>query len=148
TNIPCVTGSCDATLGQLCSSEAPGHAAMAMLDPSCTPSDGNSCLLSTTEHCIAYPVVKFDQKIPLIGYNFWDPCQAQLMMRPLSTSATATDAVYTIPVSGVDANGEPANDDTEACRSSPDGVRLATAGIRGPSTATFELGGDQRPALP
>jgi hypothetical protein len=141
TDIPCTTGSCDATLGQLCSNEAPGHGPVAIPDPSCDPGDfGNPCPPIMVNHCIAYPLVQNDDEIKLIGHNFWDPCSARLVMRELGGSDERTLSAVSIGTAG-----EPTNNDDLACTPSPDGVRLAAANIAASSSAVFGTRGQSLP---
>lgn len=117
TSIKCSAGSCDASAGQLCSDEAPGWNA-----------EGDS------HHCIAYPMVH--EAIDLLGYNFWDPCSAVLMLTELEEKSR-----HKLTLASRIGVGEPSNNDTLACTPSPDGVHLSSAGVQASVLARFTLRG-------
>lgn len=143
TDIPCSTGTCDDALGHLCSSEAPGHTAVDEEDPNCDPGPfGNPCPPISVHHCIAYPIVQFNDNIRLIGYNFWDPCSAKLVA---SEVGGMTERTLSLATTRIATAGEPTNNDTLACSPSPDGLRLSAVGIDASSTATFVTDGQSLP---
>lgn len=141
TVIPCTTGSCDSHLGHICSSERSEHGAIRVqVDPGCDPTlFGNVCPVVDVDHCIAYPLAQAQDDITLIGYNFWDPCSAKLVLRDVQSGQA-----FTLDVLGVGTAGE-GSDESVACTPSPDGLRLAAAGINSSAAATFGTAGQSIP---